>query len=63
MKSKVKDLNELKKISYKLKSKKKKIVLCHGDFDFLHLGHIKHLKAAKAFGDVLFVDSLDDTVC
>ena len=60
MKSKVKDLNELKKISYKLKSKKKKIVLCHGDFDFLHLGHIKHLKAAKAFGDVLFVSITND---
>ena len=35
--------------------KKKKIVLCHGVFDLLHLGHIKHFKSAKKFGDYLVV--------
>ena len=34
---------------------KKKIVLCHGVFDLLHVGHIKHLKKAKALGDKLVV--------
>jgi rfaE bifunctional protein kinase chain/domain/rfaE bifunctional protein nucleotidyltransferase chain/domain len=44
----------LKKIK-KLKSKNKKIVLCHGVFDLLHLGHINHFKSAKKFGDYLVV--------
>ena len=26
------------------KKNKKKIVLCHGVFDLVHLGHIKHFK-------------------
>ena len=38
-----------------LKKSKKKIVLCHGVFDLIHLGHIKHFKSAKAFGDYLVV--------
>ncbi|MDD4951391.1 MAG: PfkB family carbohydrate kinase [Desulfovibrionaceae bacterium] len=33
----------------------KSIVHCHGVFDILHLGHIRHLRAAKAMGDVLVV--------
>ncbi len=32
-----------------------KIVLCNGVFDLLHPGHIAHLKAAKAMGDLLVV--------
>ena len=32
-----------------------KLVLCHGTFDILHLGHIKHLKEAAAQGDRLVV--------
>ena len=38
-----------------LKIKKKKIVLCHGVFDLLHLGHIEHFKSAKSYGDYLIV--------
>lgn len=33
----------------------KKIVLCHGCFDLLHIGHIRYLRQAKAMGDVLVV--------
>lgn len=38
-----------------LKKQNKKIVLCHGVFDLLHYGHIKHLEEAKKQGDVLVV--------
>ena len=31
------------------------IVHCHGEFDLLHPGHIKHFEAAKKEGDVLVV--------
>ena len=32
-----------------------KIVHCHGTFDLLHVGHIKHLQVAKLQGDLLVV--------
>ncbi|MDR3491443.1 MAG: PfkB family carbohydrate kinase [Gammaproteobacteria bacterium] len=32
-----------------------KIVQCHGVFDLLHIGHIKHFHHAKSFGDILIV--------
>jgi rfaE bifunctional protein kinase chain/domain/rfaE bifunctional protein nucleotidyltransferase chain/domain len=40
--------------------KSKKIVLCHGVFDVLHFGHIKHLQAAKEIGDILIVSITSD---
>ena len=43
-----------------LRRNKKKIVLCHGVFDLVHLGHIKHFKKAKAFGDYLIVSITKD---
>jgi rfaE bifunctional protein nucleotidyltransferase chain/domain len=30
-----------------------KIVHCHGCFDLMHIGHIRHLQAARAMGDLL----------
>jgi len=39
----------------KSKDKGKKIVLCHGCFDLLHIGHIRYFKQAKQMGDVLVV--------
>ena len=41
------NLEELPKIIKKFKNKGKKIVQCHGVFDLLHLGHIKHFENAK----------------
>ncbi len=38
----------------------KKIVLCHGCFDLMHPGHIKHFQAAKEMGDVLVVTVTPD---
>jgi rfaE bifunctional protein nucleotidyltransferase chain/domain len=31
------------------------IVHCHGCFDLVHIGHIRHLQAARRMGDVLVV--------
>jgi rfaE bifunctional protein nucleotidyltransferase chain/domain len=42
------------------KSAGKTVVLAHGCFDLLHPGHIRHLKAAKAHGDVLVVTVTPD---
>ena len=53
----IKDLKLLKKNSI---IKKKKIVLCHGVFDLIHIGHIKHFRSAKKFGDILVVSLTPD---
>lgn len=36
------------------------VVLCHGCFDLMHPGHIKHFVAAKGMGDVLVVTVTPD---
>ena len=38
----------------------RKVVHCHGCFDLLHIGHIKHLQAARRMGDVLVVTVTPD---
>ena len=43
-----------------LKKKGKKVVLCHGCFDLMHPGHIRHFKAAKELGDILVVTITPD---
>ena len=60
MKEKIKKLEELTKIIADLKHNGKKIVHCHGVFDLLHIGHIKHFEEAKTFGDVLVVSITPD---
>src|SRR5579862_3688030 len=54
------DLDSLSRRCAALRSNGQKIVLCHGVFDLLHVGHIRHLRAAKAFGDILVVTITDD---
>ena len=51
---KLKSLKELKKI-VKEKCKNKRIIFTNGCFDILHPGHIRYLKEAKKFGDILIV--------
>ncbi len=60
MKEKIKTIEELQQITVKLKSKGKKVVHCHGVFDLLHVGHIKHFEEAKTFGDILVVTLTPD---
>ena len=57
---KIVELEELGKILRDLRSKGKKIVLCHGCFDLMHPGHIKYFQAASKMGDVLIVTVTPD---
>ena len=59
MNSKILDIEKLK---YKISriSKTKNIVLCHGVFDLLHIGHINHFKESKNHGDILVVSITSD---
>ena len=52
---KILEINFLKNKIEFLKKQKKKIVLCHGVFDLIHLGHIKYFEEAKKNGDILIV--------
>ncbi len=59
MKNKIFYPDVLKKILIK-KIKNKKVVLCHGVFDLLHFGHIRHFEEAKSYGDILIVSITPD---
>ncbi len=59
-KKKLLNTNKISQTIAKLKVKNKKIVLCHGVFDFFHLGHLKYLKSAKSHGDFLVVSLTTD---
>ena len=40
--------------------RKKRVVMCHGTFDIVHPGHIRHLLYAREKGDVLVVSVTSD---
>ncbi|SCA63547.1 Uncharacterized protein SCG7109_AR_00170 [Chlamydiales bacterium SCGC AG-110-M15] len=58
--NKLKSLNELAPILHAFKRRGRKIVLCHGCFDLVHYGHLKHFEAAKSQGDLLVVTVTPD---
>lgn len=58
--SKVKTLEELAETLARLREKGLRIVHCHGVFDLVHPGHIRHFEAAKREGDVLVVTITQD---
>ena len=58
--SKIKSIDEIAKITSALRKKGKKVVHCHGVFDLLHPGHIKHFEVAKRKGDILVVTITQD---
>lgn len=53
--SKIRSLDELAAMAEKLRHAGQKIVLAHGVFDLLHLGHVRYLEEAQRQGDMLFV--------
>ncbi|MFH1258619.1 MAG: adenylyltransferase/cytidyltransferase family protein [Elusimicrobiota bacterium] len=59
--AKIFEFNELVDKIKKLKDEGKKIVHCHGCFDLMHPGHIKHFQAAKKMGDILVVTVTPDS--
>lgn len=57
---KILSLTEAEKLISKLKENGKKVGLCHGGFDLLHPGHIKHFESAKELCDILIVSITSD---
>ncbi|MGC2414373.1 MAG: PfkB family carbohydrate kinase [Stellaceae bacterium] len=46
-------LPRLGTIADELRATGRSVVLAHGTFDLLHIGHVRHLQAARSHGDVL----------
>lgn len=55
MQTKIKTIDEIAALLKEDKNKGFKIVQCHGVFDLIHPGHIKHIEEAKKQGDKLVV--------
>jgi rfaE bifunctional protein nucleotidyltransferase chain/domain len=52
---KIQTINNLAKIAAKHRAEGQSVVLCHGVFDLVHMGHIRHMEAARREGDILIV--------
>ena len=52
---KIRSLTELAAISQRHRALGQTVVQAHGAFDLLHLGHVRHLEAARRLGDLLVV--------
>lgn len=57
---KIIELGQLRKVIRDHKKSGQSVVLCHGCFDLVHLGHLRHLQEAKAQGAVLVVTVTPD---
>lgn len=57
---KIVPLQDLGPILASLRAQGKVVVHCHGVFDLLHPGHIRHFEAAKGHGDILVVTITPD---
>lgn len=53
--AKLKPLGELHEIAAKHRAAGETVVLAHGTFDLLHIGHLRHLRQAKRHGRILIV--------
>lgn len=52
---KIRSLSELEELAATLRSQGRRVVLCHGVFDLLHMGHVRHFEVARREGDILIV--------
>ncbi len=60
LEGKIKSVGDLAVDLDALRAQGKRVVQCHGVFDLLHPGHIRHFEAARAEGDVLVVTVTPD---
>jgi len=58
--NKIISFENIERILSKYRKQKKIIVQCHGVFDLLHIGHLKHFETAKKNGDILIVSITAD---
>lgn len=59
---KIRPLNELGDIAEGIRAEGRTVGLCHGVFDLVHLGHVRHLQMARQECDVLIVTITTDSL-
>ena len=57
---KIRSLEDVADETKALRAAGRKTVHCHGVFDLLHIGHLRHLNGARALGDILVVTITPD---
>lgn len=60
VKKKIIELRDIDRVVDQERSAGRKVALCHGVFDLFHIGHLRHLAAAKEHSDVLVVSVTAD---
>jgi len=58
--NKVVRLERLAQVVRELQKAKQTVAMCHGCFDILHSGHLRHFEAARAMADALVVTVTPD---
>ncbi|MBF0275923.1 MAG: adenylyltransferase/cytidyltransferase family protein, partial [Nitrospinae bacterium] len=58
--NKIFPIKKLGEIAEELRNEGKSIAYCHGEFDLLHFGHMRHYKQAKSQADILMVTLTPD---
>jgi rfaE bifunctional protein nucleotidyltransferase chain/domain len=58
--AKIHEIAALAERARALRESGRRVVLAHGTFDLLHMGHVRHLEEARRQGDALFVTVTDD---
>src|ERR1700744_2323291 len=53
--AKIRTIEQLGEIARAAQSNGQTVALCHGVFDLVHLGHVRHIQAARSEGDVVMV--------
>lgn len=57
---KIKSLDEVGGLTAEARRAGRVVVMAHGVFDLLHMGHVRHIEEARGFGDVLVVSVTPD---
>src|SRR5580704_2524012 len=57
---KIRTVEQIGGVADELRASGRSITLCHGVFDLLHVGHLRHLGVARGFGDALIVSITAD---
>jgi len=60
VRDKIHSIEDLGAIAAREKAAGRSVVLCHGVFDLVHLGHVRHIEAARREGDVLIATCTSD---
>lgn len=59
--AKILNLADLLRLRTAARAAGQRLVQCHGCFDIVHPGHIRHLRSARALGDILLVTITGDS--